>query len=148
LQGRFANVMRATPAVIGLVVVVVAAACGEPAGRTCYPGDYQACTCGGGAPGYQACDAAGDGYGACDCSGTPPWVADAATDDAATGGDCDARTLGFLCPCSPSGEACASGLVCFDFPAKGAACTKTCSTASDCPAPSPGCNNMGVCKSP
>jgi hypothetical protein len=41
---------------------------------------------------------------------------------------------------------CVDGLVCFNFNAKGMLCTKKCSAAADCPAPSSGCNGMGYCK--
>ena len=37
-------------------------------------------------------------------------------------------------------------LVCFPFTSKGPHCTVPCSADADCPAPSPGCSHMGVCK--
>jgi hypothetical protein len=39
--------------------------------------------------------------------------------------------------------------VCYEFGDRGAyVCTQACATADDCPAPSAGCNNKGVCKPP
>ncbi|HEY8038529.1 MAG TPA: hypothetical protein VIF15_01995 [Polyangiaceae bacterium] len=40
---------------------------------------------------------------------------------------------------------CASGM-CFDFAVKGQFCSQACDGAHPCPAPSPGCNGMGVCR--
>lgn len=59
----------------------------------------------------------------------------------------------FLQPCHtavdcavPSG---ADAGVCGAFPNKGGnLCTKACTVAADCPSPSPGCNNMGICMAP
>ena len=44
-------------------------------------------------------------------------------------------------------EQCDTGL-CFDFNTKGPHCTHACAVDTDCAAPSPGCNGMGVCKAP
>src|SRR5262245_14593966 len=45
-----------------------------------------------------------------------------------------------------SHDQCASGL-CHFYPARAASfCSKPCTTAADCPAPSPGCNMMNVCR--
>ena len=57
----------------------------------------------------------------------------------------------FLEPCSTNTD-CISGL-CFTYneAAIGKRCSKTCmaaTAATDCPAPSAGCNGMGVCKHP
>lgn len=77
----------------------------------------------------------------------PPGGPDAApgTVDAAPMGG----TKNFMDPC-PSGmdSECMTGLVCFNFQMKGPHCTHACTTAADCPAPSPGCSGMGVCKAP
>ena len=54
--------------------------------------------------------------------------------------------LPFLAACTSNAE-CASGL-CFNFNAKGLHCTHSCQSATDCEAPSPGCNGMNVCKAP
>jgi hypothetical protein len=69
-----------------------------------------------------------------------PDAAPGAPDAAAVGG------LAFLAVCTSNAE-CASGL-CFNFNAKGLHCTHTCQSATDCEAPSPGCNGMNVCKAP
>jgi hypothetical protein len=54
--------------------------------------------------------------------------------------------VGFLEPCTQTSE-CASGLCYrYNMATVGMRCTKTCSGDVDCPAPSAGCNNMGVCK--
>jgi hypothetical protein len=44
-------------------------------------------------------------------------------------------------------DACATG-VCFQFTKQGPLCTHACKVATDCEAPSPGCNGKGVCKGP
>jgi len=139
--------------VIVLLGVMAVAACSEGNGATaCLPQDVERCQCGDGRSGYSVCDPdAGSGYGACDCDldASPylPAVPDAAASDAAAdGGSCSTMPLGFMCPCLSSAQ-CASG-VCGVFPAKGNRCTVPCKTAMDCPAPSTGCNMMGICKSP
>ena len=55
---------------------------------------------------------------------------------------------GYLQRCNMVGNPgdCMAGLECFNFPARGNYCTKTCEMAADCPAPSAGCNMMGVCR--
>jgi hypothetical protein len=59
-----------------------------------------------------------------------------------------AGSLAFLDPCDPcNSDACETGL-CFNFPSKGALCSKPCTQPTDCESPSTGCNNMGVCKAP
>lgn len=117
---------------------------------TCYDGDLLACTCADGSRGFQTCNLERDGYEACVCDGTVPGLdttpsADAGAAEAATGGK-----LGFLAPCTSNTE-CESGL-CKEYPARGGSfCSKTCQIATasiDCPPPSPGCNNMGICKAP
>jgi hypothetical protein len=56
----------------------------------------------------------------------------------------------FLGPCTMNSD-CES-MICGDYPAKGGMfCTNKCTmmtAAQDCPPPSPGCNNMGLCKVP
>ena len=62
----------------------------------------------------------------------------------------DGGKLPFLSQCSSNNQ-CEGG-VCGNFPAKGAMfCSRPCTVATaaaDCPAPSPGCNNMGICRVP
>lgn len=58
----------------------------------------------------------------------------------------DARDLPFGASCIDNAN-CASGL-CFDYRVRGTFCTLMCKTNTDCPAPSPGCNGMGVCRMP
>jgi hypothetical protein len=55
-------------------------------------------------------------------------------------------SLAFLAACDPTNNQCMSQYVCFNFPAFGNFCTKTCNSGADCPSPSPGCNGMGYCK--
>lgn len=121
-----------------VAIVAVALACGEDR-PPCYRGDFVGCTCASGARGYQACREAEDGYGACVCDGTTPGVDGGGADAAADSGK---RAL--FEECAESDD-CASEL-CFEYGMGQRRCTKTCSTASECPAPSPGCNNKGVCR--
>ena len=74
-----------------------------------------------------------------------------AGDDDGTGDDAPAAdaappgSLPFAAPCSENAE-CMSGL-CFPFNMDGPHCTIDCPAAPmTCPAPSSGCNGMGVCK--
>ncbi|MFS8067836.1 MAG: hypothetical protein ACMG6S_15850, partial [Byssovorax sp.] len=87
----------------------------------------------------------GDDYGACDCSGATPGAESA---DAGTSGDsgpAEAGALGaFLAGCAVNAD-CESN-VCFTFTSKGPHCTIACNADAECPAPSPGCSHMGVCK--
>jgi len=59
-----------------------------------------------------------------------------------------AAELGFMESCDPADDLCAPDLTCFNFNSRGPYCTHDCGTDDDCPAPSRGCNNMGVCKAP
>jgi len=54
--------------------------------------------------------------------------------------------LGYLEPCTTDDQ-CESGL-CFPFVSKGPHCTLPCTTDAECPAPSPGCGGMNVCRPP
>lgn len=132
-----------------VLFVLVVLAC-SPSYAPCYRGEYQGCRCESGAHGYQACNVTEDGFQSCVCDGTTPGVdggrdaslADAAAQEASTGGT-------FLAPCGANGACSEPGNVCFSFPSKGQLCTKKCTTASDCPAPSPGCTpSNGVCRAP
>ena len=109
--------------------------------EACYPTDWEGCSCADGAPGYHQCGALGDAYGACDCSGTTPGAAAPITD---AGPDGASVLAPFLAICKGSAE-CESG-ICYNFNAKGPHCTIACNADADCPAPSPGCSHMGVCK--
>ena len=72
--------------------------------------------------------------------------ADAGAECAVTGDE----PIPFMCPCDVADDQCdtEAGDMCFNFNAKGPHCTRSCSGPADCPAPSGGCNNMGVCKAP
>lgn len=65
------RIERRVVAGVGLLLALLASACHEsyPA---CYVGDYQLCTCGAAAVGYQACLADESGFGACVCDGQTP----------------------------------------------------------------------------
>lgn len=140
---------RAGGVIFALVLLVLGAAPAActPDGATCAPEDFQYCDCPSGVRGYQQCLENGSKYGACDCSGTIPSGAgilveagpDADAEAAAEGG-----TAGFLMNCSDNVD-CTSNL-CFAFNAYGPHCSKACTKTTDCPPPSPGCSNMGVCK--
>lgn len=87
------------------------------------------------------------GWGALGCGGDDESGVDAgvgadagSTSDGSTGG------AAFLAACEVNGD-CASNL-CYMFNQAGVGllCTMTCSSNAECPAPSSGCNNMGVCK--
>ena len=54
--------------------------------------------------------------------------------------------LPYMSECQTNDQ-CESDL-CFSFNAKGPHCTHGCVNDEDCAEPSPGCNNMGVCKAP
>jgi len=120
----------------------------------CYDGEYEACTCseeeGGEGQGYARCDAGS--YGPCDCASGTPGLGGAAAVGAGGSGGADGGgggmddLLGFLEPCDEDAQ-CETGL-CQHFNAKGPHCSQPCSDPSDCPAPSPGCNMMGICKAP
>ena len=58
--------------------------------------------------------------------------------------------LPFMASCDVEDDRCdaEAGDSCFNFNNKGPHCTHACDSPEDCPAPSPGCNNMGVCKVP
>jgi hypothetical protein len=58
--------------------------------------------------------------------------------------------VGYMELCNPDLEpACLEASdTCFSFNMKGPHCTRDCDGPEDCPAPSTGCNNMGVCKAP
>ncbi len=58
----------------------------------------------------------------------------------------DAGDLPFGASCWDNAQ-CASG-VCFDYKVRGTFCTQPCSASVACPAESPGCNGMGVCRLP
>jgi hypothetical protein len=125
---------------------LAAASCAD-SDRACYPSDWRACSCDDSAAGYQQCSVDGSAYGACDCSGMIPGL----TTSAASGGGGDGGAGGsgklpFMAECTTDQE-CETGL-CYPFNAKGPHCSKSCSADGDCPPPSPGCSNMGVCKAP
>ncbi len=128
-------------------MLAAAGACAEVDRPGCYAGDFVACACASGARGYATC--AGNGtYAACVCDGHTPGT-DGSADDAEAGADAPPAKQGFMAVCAKNDE-CESG-ICKDFPSRGTFCTRACTTATaatDCPAPSPGCNKDGVCKAP
>ena len=134
-----------------LVGALLLGGCGEV--PVCFEGDMQACTCDDGQCGFAACDVAANAYGACGSCGEVPAPADKSVsceDVSGTGGGGGTGgappLLGFLETCSKN-EECETGY-CHTFNAKGPKCSTPCQSDGDCPAPSPGCNNMGVCKAP
>ena len=62
----------------------------------------------------------------------------------------EGEPLPFMCPCDVADDQCdsAGGEMCFGFNNKGPHCTRACQGDEDCPAPSGGCGNMGVCRPP
>lgn len=127
----------------------IASGCAEP--RACYSGDLVACTCDDGRSGFAPCDVASDAFGACGSCGVVPGLVTSASGGggASSGGGSGGGAttkLGFLETCADDAD-CESG-ICHVFNAKGPKCTLACQSAADCPPPSPGCNNMGVCKAP
>lgn len=58
-------------------------------------------------------------------------------------------TLGFLEPCTENAQCMSNLCYRYNMANVGMRCSKTCTpatAATDCPAPSSGCNGMGVCK--
>jgi hypothetical protein len=60
----------------------------------------------------------------------------------------DAGAAAYMESCTLDPDNCEEPEMCFMFNMDGPLCTHACSTPADCPAPSTGCNMMGVCKSP
>lgn len=142
--------MRAGIGATAIALLIVTGACGEDR-PPCYRGDYVGCSCGNGRSGYQACRDAEDGYAACVCDGRTPGidasVGDASAADASVDAPIDTGKRPLFAPCTTNDE-CESGL-CFELGMGQRICTKPCTAATaatDCPAPSPGCNNKGVCR--
>ena len=71
--------------------------------------------------------------------------ADTGTDAGSTTMDA-ASLLPFLSPCMTNDQ-CETQL-CYLFNMRGKLCSKACNLPADCPAPSTGCNGMGICKAP
>ena len=133
----------------GCLLLVATTACTteRPA---CYAGDFIACTCSNGARGYAACQPGEGLFVPCICNGMTPGAKSPADAGASDGSGGTSSKKGFLEACSTD-EECTSGL-CQEFPGKGAQlCSSPCkqeTAATDCPPPSGGCNNQGVCKAP
>jgi hypothetical protein len=128
-----------------LLVGAIAGACGTTGAEECAPGDYRYCDCAVGRTGYSQCSADGAGYGTCDCSGAIPKGAGVLVEaGAADAHDSSTPSGAFLTSCTHDSD-CASNL-CFGFNAYGPHCSQHCAKDGDCPAPSPGCSNMKVCK--
>jgi hypothetical protein len=138
--------LNALGTAIAIAIVIVVSACSTTPGAECGAGDYRYCDCPSGRQGYAQCSNDGAGYGACDCSGAIPAGAgvlvEAGSPDAADAAP--ASSGEFLSSCAEDSE-CASRL-CFAFNAYGLHCTMACAKDLDCPAPSPGCSMMKVCK--
>jgi hypothetical protein len=134
-----------------LATLFFSGACAER--RTCYEGDFIACTCDDGRAGFAACDVAADEHSACGSCGEVPGApftssggAGGSGGSGGAGGAGGSALLGFLETCTKD-EECETGL-CHTFNAKGPKCSQPCQADADCPPPSPGCNMMGICKAP
>jgi hypothetical protein len=139
------------PIVLAMTALVTAAVACTTSHPPCYRGEYQGCFCANAASGYQACNVTEDGFQACVCDGTTPGLDGGRDAGIVVAADAEggATTGTYLSLCGPNGECAGEGARCFEFPSKGNICTKTCTQAADCPAPSPGCTpNNGVCRSP
>jgi hypothetical protein len=129
----------------------------------CYAGDQIACTCSNGQTGLQTCNATGSGHDACSCNeassssssgmggaggaGGAGNAGGAGSGQGGGGGQGgNAALLPFMAECTTSAQ-CES-MLCFQYNTGASLCSKKCTTDNDCPAPSPGCNNMGICKKP
>lgn len=129
---------------LAFVVLVSPAACRADV-RSCYAGDYASCSCSEDNVGYRACVVAEGKYGPCVCDGTTPGLD--GSFEAATDTDAGVRAkLPFMSQCTRN-EECETG-TCHTFSQQGSFCTKGCKSTVDCPAPSSGCNNRGICKAP
>ena len=126
--------------------------CGEGNGAApCLPEDVERCSCEDGRTGFQVCAVdGGGGFGICDCDdAVSPYLPEAGVEASSeadvpeTGGG-----LSFMSPCDPTHDECPVGTTCDAFSAKGPHCSKPCTVATDCPAPSTGCNMMNICKAP
>ncbi|HWL84564.1 MAG TPA: hypothetical protein VNO21_02110 [Polyangiaceae bacterium] len=139
---------RAGAFVMGGIACLIAA-CTSNDQPTCYRGEYVTCACNNSQTGYAMCLADETAHGTCDCSGAIPGLEGGAPQQDA-GGAADANDAGgklaLMQPCDRDDQ-CETGL-CFPFNAKGPHCSKRCKSDTDCPSPSTGCSNMGVCKAP
>src|SRR5262245_34062465 len=91
------------PHLLALIVASVSAAalaqgCAE-ADRECFHGDWRACECADGSPGYQQCASDGSEYGECDCSGFIPGITTSASTGGGDGGGGGGGKLGFMEEC-------------------------------------------------
>ncbi len=142
LRGMRAFPLAALIAVSFVIAVAGGTGCDDP--PLCYDGEFEACFCAA-ERGYRSC-AAGT-FGECVCNGdTPGLPGGLAEGGGGAGGAGGQALLPFLSPCDDDDQ-CESTL-CHNFIAKGRKCSQPCDDADDCPAPSPGCNMMGVCKAP
>ncbi len=138
--------------VVGSIGLLVAATACEPERPACYEGDFISCSCANGARGYAKCQPNEGLYVPCICDGTTPGAKPVDIDAGETDASAEASSSkrGFLEPCTTNDD-CASGR-CQEYPGKGTQlCTNACTqatAATDCPPPSTGCNNQGVCKAP
>jgi hypothetical protein len=133
--------MRATD----LFLVLLLAACRTEV-PACYEGDFAACTCASNAPGYRHCLVPEETYSACVCDGTTPGVDGSVLDAGEEAEAAPPAKLPFMSKCTVNDE-CESGN-CHVFAQEGSFCTHECKDTVDCPAPSSGCNQRGICKAP
>lgn len=54
----------------------------------------------------------------------------------------------FMEACDICDDKCVATEQCFEYGEGGTFCSHTCTVDADCPAPSRGCNNKGICKRP
>ncbi|MGH7298233.1 MAG: hypothetical protein ACRELB_25060 [Polyangiaceae bacterium] len=139
------------PLALGLLGTV--AACSEGVGDApCLPEDVERCTCDDGREGFQVCPLDGGAYSSCDCDlDASPYLPEAGESSGDAQDEEEAAAgLQFMSACSTAAGAlqCPAGDTCYDFPAKGQFCSHPCKVATDCTAPSAGCNGMGECKAP
>lgn len=93
-------------------------------------------------------DDGGRGMGMGDGGGLPPLSDGGACTPAPDAGVAapPGATLRFMDPCTDHNQ-CPTGL-CFSFNMKGPHCSAPCTEPCQCPAPSAGCSNMGICRVP
>lgn len=160
------RIIALTIAMSALVALAMGAqGCSSENAGTCYPGDKVACSCSNGDPGLKECNTAGDGYANCACNESTSSSSSGAGGTgggagqggaagqggsgggASTGGAGGSGSLlPFMAECTMSSQ-CAT-MLCFQYNTGPMLCSKQCANDGECPAPSPGCNNMGICKKP
>ena len=139
-------------AIAALVLTGLLGGCSEGSGAApCLAEDVERCFCADGRSGFQVCGReGGSGIGACNCDEVAsPYLPGVGSEAGAGDATTEASNgLSFMSACDPSNDQCPSGTSCDAFPSKGPHCSKPCAVPADCPAPSPGCNMMNICKAP